>query len=77
MIDRAGSVDAKRPVRVFGEMVNFIWQSRQSASERLEGLWNDVIRERSIPLLCAYGLAGSRARPFPPLLTVCHSHAVV
>jgi MEDS: MEthanogen/methylotroph, DcmR Sensory domain len=76
MIDHARVDDPDRPVRVFGEMVNFIWQSRQSATERLEELWNDVIREYSVPLLCAYGLAGSKLGTFPPSLTACHSHAV-
>jgi hypothetical protein len=76
MIDQARIGDPDRPVRVFGEMVNFIWRSRQSATERLEELWNDVIREYSVPLLCAYGLAGSKAGTFPPSLTECHSHAV-
>jgi hypothetical protein len=76
MISHARAGDPLRPVRVFGEMVNFIWRSRQGATERLEELWNDVIREYSVPLLCAYGLAGSTAGSFPPALTACHSHAL-
>ena len=76
MIDQARIGDPDRRVRVFGEMVNFIWRSRQSATERLEALWNDVIREYSVPLLCAYGLEGSKDGAFPPELTACHSHAV-
>ena len=76
MIDHARLGDPHRPVRVFGEMVNFIWRSRQNATERLEELWNDVIREYSVPLLSAYSLAGSAEGSFPPSLTACHSHAI-
>jgi hypothetical protein len=76
MIDQARVGDPQRPVRVFGEMVDFIWRSRQSTTERLEELWNDVIREYSVSLLCAYGLEGSKHGTFPPSLTACHSHAV-
>jgi hypothetical protein len=63
-------------VRVFGEMVSLIWQSRQRATERLEELWNQVIQEHSVPLLCAYALAGNRPDAFPSSLLTCHSHAV-
>lgn len=76
MIDQTRLGDANRPVRVFGEMVNLIWQTERSATERLEELWDDVIREYSVPLLCAYGLAASKEPSFPSPLPSCHSHAV-
>jgi KaiC/GvpD/RAD55 family RecA-like ATPase len=63
-----------RPVRVFGEMVSLIWQSRQRATERLEQLWNEVIGEHSVPLLCAYALTGAKPDAFPQSLLACHSH---
>src|SRR5580693_1634156 len=54
LIGRAKTAGGGRQVRVFGEMVSLIWQSRQHATERLEELWNDAIQEQSVPLLCAY-----------------------
>jgi hypothetical protein len=76
MIKRAKAASTGRRVRVFGEMVSLIWQSRQQATERLEELWNEVIEEHSVPLLCAYALAGTKPDAFPPSLLACHSHAV-
>jgi hypothetical protein len=78
MINRAKAAGGdRRRVRVFGEMVSLIWQSRQQATERLEELWNEVIQEQSVPLLCAYALAGTKPDAFPSSLMECHSHALV
>ena len=66
----------RRPVRVFGEMVSLIWQSRPQATERLEELWNEVIQEQSVPLLCAYALAGSKPGVLPEALLACHSQTL-
>ena len=76
MITKAKAAGGQRPVRVFGEMVSLIWQSRQRATERLEELWNQVIQEHSVPLLCAYALAGTKPDAFPRSLLTCHSHAL-
>ena len=65
-----------RPVRVFGEMVNLIWTSNPKATQRLEELWNEVIKTHSIPLLCAYALSGNRPNALPQPLLSCHSHAI-
>jgi hypothetical protein len=54
--------EERRPVRVFGEMVSLIWQSKPQATQRLEELWNEVIQEQSVPLLCAYALTGVKRR---------------
>jgi hypothetical protein len=75
---KAGSGHGKdRPVRVFGEMVDLIWTSNLKATHRLEELWNDVIAAHSVPLLCAYALAGTRPNVLPESLQSCHSHAIV
>jgi hypothetical protein len=74
MIAQAKSGD--RSVRVFGEMVSLIWQSRPQATERLEELWNEVIEEHSVPLLCAYALSGTKPERFPLELIACHSHGL-
>ena len=76
MVERAKAAGDNRPVRVFGEMVSLIWQSRPQATERMEELWNEVIQEQSVPLLCAYALAGSKPGAFPESLLACHTHAV-
>jgi hypothetical protein len=62
-------------VRVFGEMVDLIWAPHPKATERLEELWNDVIKIHSVPLLCAYSLAGT-LNGLPHDLVSCHSHAI-
>ena len=78
MIERAKTGTGSRKhglVRVFGEMVDLIWEPHPLATERLEELWNEIIKIHSVPLLCAYSLAGtSNALPQP--LVSCHSHAI-
>ena len=76
MIEKAKALCGPRKVRVFGEMVSLTWRSRQQATERLEELWNEVIAEHQVPLLCAYALAGTRPQEFPASLLACHSHSV-
>jgi hypothetical protein len=65
-----------RPVRVFGETVDLIWISNPKATLRLEELWNEVIELYSVPLLCAYSLAGKKPSAIPTTLQACHSHAL-
>ena len=77
MIEKAKSFNGKRrSVRVFGEMVDLLWQSNPRITQRIEELWNDVIEAHSVPLLCAYSLAGTKPGAFPDALMACHSHAV-
>jgi hypothetical protein len=43
------------PVRVFGEMVALLWdEGHQGAAVDLEALWNELARQYSFSLLCAY-----------------------
>ena len=51
MIEKAKAAGGDRPVRVFGEMVS----GAPGAA-----LWNEVIAEQSVPLLCADALAGTK-----------------
>jgi hypothetical protein len=77
MIEKTKSFSGqRRPVRVFGEMVDLLWQSNPRITQRIEELWNDVIEAHSVPLLCAYSLAGIKPGAFPQPLLTCHSHAV-
>ncbi len=72
----SGGNGTTRPVRVFGEMVDLLWKSDVRTTQRLEELWNQVIDAHSVPLLCAYSLAGTKPTQLPDALMACHSHAV-
>jgi MEDS: MEthanogen/methylotroph, DcmR Sensory domain len=78
MIEKAkiGEDGRARPVRVFGEMVDLLWKTDHQTTQRLEELWNEVIEAQSVPLLCAYSLAGTKPSDFPQALIACHSHAI-
>jgi hypothetical protein len=42
-------------VRAFGEMVGLLWEAEKfSAAERLEELWNTLLRASDVSLFCAY-----------------------
>jgi MEDS: MEthanogen/methylotroph, DcmR Sensory domain len=43
-------------VRIFGEMVSELRSKDLTATTRLEELWNEVIRDHSVSLLCTYAL---------------------
>jgi hypothetical protein len=77
MIERAKYAGGhRRSVRVFGEIVDLLWQADPHTTLRLEELWNEVIEAHSVPLLCAYSLAGIRPGVFPASLLACHSHNI-
>jgi hypothetical protein len=77
MIERAKYAGSRRrSVRVFGEIVDLLWQADPYTTQRLEELWNEVIEAHSVPLLCAYSLAGIRPGVFPAALLACHSHNI-
>jgi len=77
MIEKAKNFNGvRRSVRVFGEMVDLLWQSNPRITERIEELWSEVIEAHSVPLLCAYSLGGTKPGAFPETLLSCHSHEV-
>ena len=64
IIQRGKSSDGGtgRNVRMFGEMVSLLWRVDVSAARRLEELWNEVIEEHTVSVLCTYTLdAGDRS----------------
>jgi anti-sigma regulatory factor (Ser/Thr protein kinase) len=68
-----------RPVRAYGEMVALLWDDGNvPAAIELESLWNDLGRQVSFSLFCAYpadSVAGDdRADAFHQ---VCHLHSAV
>ncbi len=78
LIDRAkASVsNGRRPmVRLFGEMVSQLRYENLTATTRLEELWNEVIRDHAVALLCTYALhdAGDH---MPEELIHLHSHSI-
>ena len=50
------SATPARRVRVFGEMVSELRTNVPAATTRLEELWNDVVKEHAVSLLCTYAL---------------------
>ncbi len=77
LIEKARAASSNGEVRVFGEMVDLIWIPNPQATQRLEELWNQVIKLHSVPLLCAYSLGGSRPEVLPESLLECHSEALL
>ena len=79
-----GSVIAKAsaaggPVRVYGEMVQLLWDAGHVvAALELEGLWNEVIGEHRCSLMCAYRSSSvSGAEHSEALERVCELHSSV
>jgi len=66
-------------VAAFGEMVALLWaEGKPEAAIRLEQLWNDLAREHSFSLLCAYPItAFYREEHGEQLLKVCAEHSAV
>ena len=55
VLDRVESAGHPK-VRLFGEMVNLLWETNLPATVQLEALWSEVLAERQVSLLCAYQL---------------------
>src|ERR1700730_1737142 len=62
-------------VRVFGEMVSQLRSTNLTATTRLEELWNEVINEHSVSLLCTYALHNADDH-LPKALIELHSHNI-
>ena len=78
IIERATA--GRKGVRVFGEMVALLWVEEQyDAALRLEELWNDLRRQHSFALFCAYPMTGYEDDNVIQLIgDVCaqHSHVI-
>jgi MEDS: MEthanogen/methylotroph, DcmR Sensory domain len=62
-------------VRIFGEMVSQLRCTSLVATTRLEELWNDVIDEQSVSLLCTYALQNMDEH-LPKALIELHSRTI-
>jgi hypothetical protein len=67
-----------RRVRVYGEMVNLLWNDNLPAAVLLEQLWNELIQVQGISLFCAYCVPddADAEQQFPHRLRTLHSHLV-
>jgi len=66
-------------VAVFGEVVALLWaRGKSQEALRLERLWNDLARQHSFSLLCAYPADGfDHDRNLGPFLEMCGEHSEV
>lgn len=71
--------DGRNCVRAFGEMVALLWaDGNYAAAIRLEELWNDLQKNYSFSLFCAYPMNGFTGEKFvEPLTGVCTAHSRV
>jgi len=69
----------KRRIAAFGEMVNILWATgNYEGALYLEQLWNQLAKEHSFSLLCAYPIAGfNSAKHTDAFLKICAEHGAV
>ena len=68
-----------RRIAAFGEMVNILWATgNYEGALRLEQLWNQLAKEHSFSLLCAYPIAGFNSpKHTDTFLKICAEHSAV
>lgn len=74
---RKMTASGDRPVVAYGEIVDLLWKDRKPrAAVRLEQIWNDLLNEHAIRLLCGYSakMFGSEDRVL--LEMICREHSV-
>jgi hypothetical protein len=72
----SGRAREGRPIRVFGEMVTRLWQmGNPRAAIELEELWNDLARQYTFSLLCAYPLTVFAEQDGQRFLETCAAHS--
>lgn len=66
-------------VRLYGEMVDLLWDHNLKSTLALEALWNEVIADQNLSLLCAYRIDNfdrNVHRGVLHRLGHCHSHLI-
>jgi hypothetical protein len=64
-----------RRIRAFSEMVSLLWaRGNQSATVRLEHLWNQYCRDYRFCMLCSYPKAGFTSNPAQSVAEICAHH---
>ena len=74
-VREAANRESSGRVRVFGEMVSQLRNKDLKATARLEELWNEVIEDHSVSLLCTYALCDAGDH-LPDALLELHSHSI-
>jgi len=75
----AAASSKQGPVRVFSEMVAVLWEADLAdAAIELEALWNEIVRQYPVALLCAYPAAAvSDEADSDSLAQVCSAHSAL
>ena len=66
-------------IRLYGEMVNLLWNHNMPGTVALEALWNQVLADTGLSLLCAYSIDNFDRHAHRGILhqiTRCHSHFI-
>ena len=66
-------------IRLYGEMVNLLWDHNLPGTVALEELWNQVLADTRLSLLCAYRIDNFDRRVHRGVLhqiSRCHSHFI-
>jgi hypothetical protein len=66
-------------IRLYGEMVNLLWDHNMEATVALEELWNQVLADQGVSLLCAYRIDNFDRHAHRGVLhriSRCHSHFI-
>ncbi|HEX6964345.1 MAG TPA: ATP-binding protein [Gemmatimonadaceae bacterium] len=79
MIARHVNANGRGTARLYGEMVDLLWQGgNRAGAVRLEALWNELASRHTFWLLCAYAMAhftGEQDRQH--FESICHQHTHV
>jgi CheY-like chemotaxis protein len=77
LFERACQGGPARPIRAYGELVDVLWKgANPDGAIRLERLWNRVVTQGKLSLLCGYAV-GNFSKPItsgPTFQTVCDHH---
>jgi diadenosine tetraphosphatase ApaH/serine/threonine PP2A family protein phosphatase len=64
-----------RTIRLYGEMVDLLWQDQLEAALELERLWNEALTDERLSLLCAYRIDALDRHAKGVLRQVTHCHS--
>ncbi len=79
MVRKATASRPRVRLRIYGEMVDVLWSGgHHEAAVELEELWNDLARDHSFSLLCAYDMGGfGHAGQEAQFEAICRAHTSV
>ena len=74
-IHQARAASPGRTVRVFGEIVSLLLaQNEVATAERMEELWNELIKAHSVSLFCTYALVDGGYATLPETIAKLHTN---